>query len=102
MQFVWKALLPTTVSQGARGLQGPPHSHPFDENVTVVSGTFIIDTGEKVDDKKVGLKAGGFARMPKGMVHYAVFPEPTVIQIHGQGPQGITYANPTDDPRKQN
>jgi hypothetical protein len=37
----------------------------------------------------------------KGMSHYAWFPEETVIQLHGQGPQGITYVNPNDDPRKQ-
>jgi len=84
------------------GYKVMPHSHPFDENVTVLSGSFIIEMGDKVDEKKTALKPGGFARMPKGMVHYAVFPEETIIQIHGQGPQGITYVNPADDPRKQN
>jgi hypothetical protein len=47
------------------------------------------------------LKAGGFAIAPKGMAHYAWFPEETVIQIHGLGPSGITYVNPADDPRKK-
>jgi quercetin dioxygenase-like cupin family protein len=82
------------------GYKVPPHSHPFDENVTVISGSFVIAPGEKMSDQHPVLKPGGFARMPKGTVHYALFPEATVIQIHGLGPQGIIYANPGDDPRK--
>jgi hypothetical protein len=37
---------------------------------------------------------------PTGMVHYAWFSEPSVIQVHGLGPTGINYVNPADDPRK--
>ncbi|HKA78630.1 MAG TPA: cupin domain-containing protein [Xanthobacteraceae bacterium] len=85
------------------GYKVPPHMHPQDENVTVISGTFNIAMGEKFDDSKgPNLKAGGFAKAPKGMAHFAWFPEDTVIQIHGLGPSGITYINPADDPRKQN
>ena len=76
--------------------------HPNDENVTVISGTFNIAMGEKFDDSKgPGLKTGSFAKAPKGMAHYAWFPEETIIQIHGLGPSGVTYVNPADDPRKQ-
>jgi len=85
------------------GYKVPPHMHPQDENVTVISGTFNIAMGEKFDDSKgPNLKAGGFAKAPKGMAHFAWFPEDSVIQIHGLGPSGITYINPADDPRKQN
>lgn len=84
------------------GYKVPPHMHPNDENVTVISGTFNIAMGEKLDDSKgPGLKAGSFAKAPKGMAHYAWFPEDSVIQIHGLGPAGITYLNPADDPRKR-
>src|SRR4051794_15931002 len=38
--------------------------------------------------------------MPKGMHHYMSFPEATVFQANGNGPAGITYLNPADDPRK--
>jgi quercetin dioxygenase-like cupin family protein len=84
------------------GFKIAAHSHPNDENVTVLSGTFGIGTGDTLDEKKgETIKAGGFSFVAKGMTHYAWFPEETVIQLHGTGPQGITYVNPADDPRKK-
>jgi quercetin dioxygenase-like cupin family protein len=85
-----------------KGFKIYPHTHPNDENVTVLSGTFNIGTGDKLDEKKGELvKAGGYSYVAKGMTHYAFFPEETVIQLHGIGPQGITDVNPADDPRKK-
>lgn len=84
------------------GFKIPAHTHPNDENVTVLSGSFNIGTGDVLDEKKGELvKAGGYSFVAKGMRHYAWFTEETVIQLHGIGPQGITYVNPADDPRKQ-
>jgi quercetin dioxygenase-like cupin family protein len=84
------------------GFKIPAHTHPNDENVTVLSGVFHIGTGDKLDEKKgETIKAGGYSYVAKGMTHYAVFPVETVIQLHGMGPQGITYVNPADDPRKK-
>lgn len=83
------------------GFRIAAHTHPNDENVTVLSGTFNIGTGDKLDESKVvSVKAGGYSFVAKGMTHYATFPEATEIQLHGMGPQGITYVNPADDPRK--
>ena len=85
------------------GYKVQPHTHPADENVTVISGTFNIAMGDKFDESKgTALKAGGFFKAPRGMAHYAWFTEPTVIQFHGVGPTGFTYVNPADDPRKSN
>jgi len=85
------------------GYKVPPHMHPNEENVTVISGTFNIGMGDVLDEKKgQALKPGGFARLSKGMHHYAWFTEDSIVQIHGPGPQGITYINPADDPRKGN
>lgn len=84
------------------GFQIAAHTHPNDENVTVVSGTFNIGTGDKLDQSKTTpVKAGGYSFVGKGMTHYAWFNEETVIQLHGMGPQGVTYVNPADDPRKK-
>jgi quercetin dioxygenase-like cupin family protein len=84
------------------GFKIAPHSHPNDENVTVLSGSFNIGTGDKADPEKGALvKAGGYSYVAKGMTHYAWFTEETVLQLHGMGPQGVTYVNPADDPRKK-
>ena len=84
------------------GFRIPAHTHPNDENVTVLSGSFNIGTGDMLDEGK-GLKvrAGGYSFVAKGMTHYAWFTEETVLQLHGMGPQGVTYVNPADDPRKR-
>ncbi len=84
------------------GFRIPAHTHPNDENVTVLSGSFHIGTGEKMDqEKSERIDAGGYSYVAKGMTHYAWFSEDTVLQLHGMGPQGVTYANPADDPRKR-
>jgi quercetin dioxygenase-like cupin family protein len=80
----------------------PAHMHPNDENVTVLSGSFNIGTGPKLDKSKgTSVKAGGYSFVGKGMAHYAWFTEDTVLQLHGVGPQGITYVDPADDPRNK-
>jgi quercetin dioxygenase-like cupin family protein len=84
------------------GFKIAPHTHPNDENVTVLSGSFNIGTGDKLDESKgTSVKAGGYSFVMKGMTHYAWFTEDTVLQLHGMGPQGVTYVDPADDPRKK-
>jgi hypothetical protein len=84
------------------GYKIPPHWHPTDENVTVLSGTLGAGMGDKFDPAKGQLmKPGGFVSMPHGMHHFAWAKGPTVVQVHGVGPFAFTYVNPTDDPRNQ-
>jgi quercetin dioxygenase-like cupin family protein len=84
------------------GYKVAPHSHPNDENVTVISGMFHIGIGDKFDETKgQALKPGGFAQAPKGVKHYAWASQETIIQLHGMGPQNLIYVNPADDPRKK-
>jgi len=80
----------------------PPHWHPADEHVTVISGTFNMGMGDKFDASKGNaLPVGSFAVMPAKTNHFAFTKEETVIQLHGMGPWGVTYVNPADDPRKK-
>lgn len=82
------------------GFKIQAHSHPADEHVTVISGTFQMGMGDAFDAKALtSLPAGSFAVMPKGHHHFASAKGETVVQVHGVGPWGITYVNPTDDPR---
>ena len=79
----------------------PPHTHPVDEVVTVVSGTFKLGMGETADQSAATpLPAGSFFALPPKMAHFAYVEEETVVQITTIGPWGLTYVNPEDDPRK--
>ena len=80
----------------------PPHFHPAIEHVTVISGQMALGMGDKFDLKSATrLPAGSFFYMEPGMHHYAYTKVPTVIQLHGMGPWGITYIDPKDDPRNK-
>jgi quercetin dioxygenase-like cupin family protein len=80
----------------------PPHFHPADEHVTVISGTMNMGMGDTLDTAKAhALPKGSFSVMPAKVHHYAFTREETIVQIHGMGPWGITYVNPADDPRKK-
>jgi quercetin dioxygenase-like cupin family protein len=84
------------------GYKIPAHTHPNDEHVTVISGAFHFGLGAKLDETKgAKLTPGGFAHAAKGMQHYAWTSEQTIVQVHGHGPQGISYVNSDDDPRKK-
>jgi quercetin dioxygenase-like cupin family protein len=82
------------------GYRVPPHRHPADENVTVISGSLVMGMGDELNTESgQALSAGDFVMMPAGMHHFAFAQEETTVEIHGIGPWGITYVNPADDPR---
>jgi len=78
----------------------PAHWHPAIEHVTVISGTFNMGTGDKLDQSKtMPLSAGSVAIMQPKTSHFAWTKEETIIQAHGVGPWAVNYVNPADDPR---
>jgi len=80
----------------------PAHWHPTDENVTVISGSFGIGLGDKLDKDKVRfLPPGSYVRLTKEERHFAVMKGETVIQVHGTGPFTLNYVNPADNPTKK-
>lgn len=82
--------------------QIPAHWHPGVEHVTVISGTFNMGMGDKLDaTKTMGLSAGSVAIMQPRTQHFAWTKDETIVQVHGVGPWGVTYVNPADDPRKK-
>ena len=77
------------------------HWHPTDEHLTVISGTFNVGMGDKLDlSKGKALSAGAFASMPARMRHFAWTTGETEIQVHGMGPFKLVYVDPADDPTK--
>lgn len=83
------------------GYKIAPHTHPTDEHVTVLSGTFRAAMGTTWDDKALGdFAPGSYANMAATMAHYAQAKGTTVVQVHGVGPFVVNYVNPADDPSK--
>ena len=81
----------------------PPHTHPYAENVTVISGRVGLGMGEKFDAKDGDMvTAGAFFSQPAKHAHYVwTGSEGAILQVQFTGPGGISYINPADDPRKK-
>jgi hypothetical protein len=76
-----------------------PHWHSTDEDLTVISGTFYLAEGDKMETKGAhAMGAGGFHHLPAKTHHYAYSKGPTVVQINAMGPFDINYVDPKDDP----
>ena len=83
------------------GYKVAAHWHPTDEILTVISGTFSVGMGDKLDiSKGKALSAGGFAVAPARMNHFAWTTGETEVQVHGMGPFKLVYVDPADDPTK--
>jgi quercetin dioxygenase-like cupin family protein len=80
----------------------PAHWHPAVERVTVLSGTFNVGMGDKLDPQKTtALRPGSVVIMQPQTNHFAWTKGETMVQLNGTGPWDITYVNPADDPRKK-
>ena len=80
----------------------PPHTHPYAEVVTVLSGKLGNGMGE-IFDKNKGevLDTGSSFVLPTGHTHYVwTTDQETIVELIATGPWDITYTNPKDDPRK--
>ncbi len=80
----------------------PAHWHPGRVTVTVISGTFNLGLGDKLDTTKgKALPAGSIFEMPATTHHFGWTSEETMIQQQGIGPWGINYLNAADNPRQK-
>jgi hypothetical protein len=83
------------------GYKMAAHWHPMDESVTVISGTFNVGMGDKLDmSKGKALTAGAFGTVPARMHHFGWCTGETEVQVHGMGPFKLVYVDPADDPTK--
>lgn len=77
------------------GYRFPAHYHPRAENVTVLSGTFLLAMGETEDYEAVKTYApGAFLYLPAEDPHYGGATGETVIQLHGEVPFEILLVEP--------
>jgi len=80
-----------------------PHVHPEDRIYTVISGVFYIGIGTKFDPAKLKAYPPGSVVVLPGNTphfHWARSGE-YVTQVTANGPLGISYVNPADDPRNK-
>jgi len=70
----------------------PPHMHPVDEHITVVSGTWYFGTGERFDSTALReLGTGAYAFAPAGTTMFGYSPDGAIVQVHGIGPFHIHW-----------
>ncbi len=78
----------------------PPHTHPTDEIVTVIRGTFRVGMGPTFERRgMLSFGEGGFVVAPANHAHYALARGTTIVQVHAMGPFAMTYVNPADTPK---
>jgi len=83
---------------GARVLA---HTHPQDELVTVIEGTWYLGEGAKFDSAKLkGYPAGSFIVIPAGIPHLVAAKEGTVVvQLSGIGKFQTDYLEKWPPPK---
>jgi len=65
------------------GMRVPAHTHPHDELVTVIEGTWYLGEGKMFNPAKLkGYPAGSFIVIPAGVPHFAAAKEsPVIVQL---------------------
>jgi quercetin dioxygenase-like cupin family protein len=65
----------------------PPHWHPRQERVTILSGAVDLGFGTVANkDSVTRYRTGSFYVNPPRVMHYLFFPEATEMQMTGEGP----------------
>ena len=78
------------------------HSHPEDRTYTVISGTWYVGYGDKLDPAKLkALPSGSFHTEPANVSHFVVTKdEGAIVQITGTGPTATKFVDPAHAPKK--
>ena len=76
------------------GFKTEPHTHPADEDVTVLQGTWHLGLGESFDAARLkAVPAGSFVTIPAGTPHFISTETETIVQVHGVGPVRMSLVN---------
>ena len=76
------------------GYRFPAHFHPKAENLTVLSGTFMLGMGKMESGPTTTYSPGDYLFIPPDMPHFGGVRGETVVQLHGMGPFEIKLVNP--------
>jgi len=80
------------LNKGQDGAMLEPHWHSRDENVIVLSGTFLVGFGDEFDEHALqAVPAGGYLLIPGNVHHFVKIKGETVWEVFGEGP--FTYTS---------
>jgi len=72
-----------------------PHTHPQDEYITVLTGSWALGMGSRVNMAGlVPMEQGALGLVPQKMAHFGYAKVETMLQVHGIGP----FVNQPIDP----
>jgi hypothetical protein len=64
-----------------------PHTHPEDENITVLTGSWALGMGARIDMTELQpMEQGALGYVPRNMAHFGYAKVETTLQVHGIGP----------------
>lgn len=64
-----------------------PHTHPEDENITVLTGSRALGMGARIEMSELEpMEQGALGFVPKTMAHFGYAKIETTLQVHGIGP----------------
>ena len=77
------------------GFKNPPHFHPDERVVTILSGTLLVGYGEQFDEASMkSLPAGSVFTEPAKHPHFVWAKDgDVVIQVVGHGPTATTWVS---------
>ena len=74
-----------------------PHTHAWDEHVTVLEGTWYLGFGTSFEMARLkALPPMSFVIIPSGTPHFVYTKGEVVCQVHGTGPVGLTFVGKPD------
>lgn len=82
------------------GAKAPPHWHPVDEHVTVISGTLLFGVGDRFDEPALRTAPRILRLMSISTRHFPMVKGETVTQQNGIGAFQLIYVNAADDPSR--
>jgi quercetin dioxygenase-like cupin family protein len=73
-----------SLNKGQDGATLHPHWHSRDENLTVLSGTFLVGIGDEFDEHALqAVPAGGYLFIPGNVHHFGRSKGETVWEVLG-------------------
>jgi hypothetical protein len=72
-----------------------PHTHPEDEHITVLQGSWALGMGERFNpDALETMEVGTYGLVARKMAHFGFSRTEAIVQVHGIGPFTTTWITP--------